>query len=405
MRRTGGFVNVAVLCCEDLRDSPIREWARELNLTLFIYADAQAGPQDSMVGEAPDRRPRWFENFARNGNVEAAVLEDHDRFGFERTVAIGECDVLRAARLRAALKLPGQTVESALAFRDKAEMKKRWAERGVPTAPYAVPDSALALIEFRRRHGLPLFAKPRASTEGLGATPIADEAAWTDFLERGFSAPTAFSECEPNFLIETMVQGRLFHVDGCVAEGSLRAIVASRYAPVKAPDGRRIARGSVTLVRESQDSVALIAATESALAALPAPRDFVFHAELFLTNDGRPLVNEIACRAGAGKIASTVRITTGIDLARFGFFSQIQTGQEALARSSGLRIAPSAAFALLLPGQNLRAPSAKSLSRAIDYSGEGAGGAIAAAAAFGGDTPDHAFRDALTFATDCVVIS
>lgn len=52
----------------------------------------------------------------------------------ERVVSNAEQDVLRVAELRDALGLPGMSTKLALAFRDKLEMKRLFAEAGLAIA-------------------------------------------------------------------------------------------------------------------------------------------------------------------------------------------------------------------------------------------------------------------------------
>lgn len=56
--------------------------------------------------------------------VELKAAELHKKYGFSRIVYQAEQDVLRAAQIRELLGLAGQSVETALRFRDKVIMKE-----------------------------------------------------------------------------------------------------------------------------------------------------------------------------------------------------------------------------------------------------------------------------------------
>lgn len=87
----------------------------------------------------------FFENYENNGNVDLQAIELHKKYNFTHITYLAEQDIIRAARLRyhtnhnkgrkrkntkivltfsrEYLGLPGQSMDSALCFRDKVIMK------------------------------------------------------------------------------------------------------------------------------------------------------------------------------------------------------------------------------------------------------------------------------------------
>ena len=90
--------------------------------------------------------------------IEVTFLDDYDapeveQIVYNTCVALGadvlisttEADVIRCARVRDRLGLPGQSLESAIAFRDKLQMKTLIGQAGVSVASMARGDDMLGL--------------------------------------------------------------------------------------------------------------------------------------------------------------------------------------------------------------------------------------------------------------------
>jgi hypothetical protein len=336
-------MNVAILLGEDLAQYPVGDWVEGGAHRVFLLAD-----RDAQTARMPEcRRSRapvfLFHGFMHNGLVERRILDLHERFGLQRVIALGESDVLRAARLRQRLGLPGQTLDSATAYRDKPTMKQWLRKSGVPTTPFRPLRSPLDLIEFHNEYSLPLFIKPRSAAGGQGVTALRSPRDLQRFLTRGFRPRILYSEYAEEYLVETFVEGRLYHVDGAVIDGKPALIVPSRYL---APD---LPRCSCTLDRADPLHDRLVDLTARALRALPSPNDFSFHAEVFHTASGELWINEIAARTGGGQINAAVRVVSGLDLNRLTVVAQIDP-RSARDQLAGARPqAPCAGFSLLSP--------------------------------------------------------
>jgi biotin carboxylase len=137
-------------------------------------------------------------------------------------VALIEQDLIRAARLRHALGLTtGQSLSSALRFRDKILMKQVLSGAGLRVPTFAAADSAVDVLQFVHTHGLPVVVKPRAGHSSIGAVVLRDE----EGLKRWVQALSA-SCCESGGVdrplgldVERFVPGQMYHIDGLVLNG------------------------------------------------------------------------------------------------------------------------------------------------------------------------------------------
>ena len=208
-----------------------------------------------------------------------------------RIISSAETDVLRAAKLRSALSLPGQDLASATAYRDKFYMKSLLAQSGLPVAPMREVTKAYDLRNFVRAHGLPIVVKPRAGGGSVGVKVLADE--------KGVDRLGAQLSNNASLIVETFIDGDFFTVDGLMAGGHVLQMWPSRTSPnlLTVAEGRPLLSwmlpGKDELNRRIRDFV------EAVVRSLPSPSEVTaFHAEVFHTTADRLVLCEIACRPG-----------------------------------------------------------------------------------------------------------
>lgn len=224
----------------------------------------------------------------------------------ERILTTAESDVLRAARLRHRLGLPGQTEASALAYRDKHVMKTLAGAAGVPVAPMRMVHAGAELADFADEHGLPVVVKAVDGVACLGQRVLTDP---TSLREPAGPWPAPL-------LAEAWIEGDTFHVDGVMAGGAVLFGRPSRYLNSQ----WLTHHGSAPLVSgmlAADDPLfaRLQQAVRDVVRALPAPEGAcAFHAEFFRTADDRIVLCEIACRAGGGSIVEAFELATGVNL-------------------------------------------------------------------------------------------
>nr|ACH85565.1 NikS-like protein [Actinomyces sp. Lu 9419] len=225
--------------------------------------------------------------------------------GVTRVLSTAEVDIVRAARLRERLGLPGQSVESATAFRDKHVMKTAAAAAGVRTAEMALVDGPAGLLEFAERVGCPVVVKPVDGAGSIGVRVVGDEVA----------ARTCELSSDRRWLAEQYLTGRLCHVDGLMAWGLVLLSRESVYLHSNLDTvARSVPSSSAMLPTEDPLAVQLRAQTAAVVAALPpVPDPTAFHAEFF-AEPGGPVLCEIACRPGGCGIVESVELSTSVNL-------------------------------------------------------------------------------------------
>ncbi len=269
-----------------------------------------AGPVDDPAADLAGYT--WIqpvESYLDNCQVEYHAEALHRQFGFDHVLAMSEFDLTRAARLRERWGLPGQTLDSAVAYRDKLVMKTRLAAAGVPVADFRAIDDPSQLMDFCAEAGYPVVVKPRRGASSVGVRVIDDEAGLLKFLGPG--SPLA-GDRPADLLAERFVPGEMFHVDGVVRDGRVIQCWPSATTPcLDLVHGRALLSSMV----EPNDPLLgpLVDITTAALTALPTPEVSLFHAEVFRTPDGGLVLNEIGCRVGGGRIRDVVRSAFGVD--------------------------------------------------------------------------------------------
>ncbi|MFF1508322.1 ATP-grasp domain-containing protein [Streptomyces sp. NPDC058326] len=306
-------MNYLILNRSALAIRPYREWIGEGH-RLVLLTDARALSADDTV--RAEQLASFDETVALaeyhdSVAVEREALRLHAEFGFDEIIALSEFDLLRAARLRELLELPGQTERSAAAFRDKLVMKDLLAAAGVPLAPYAAVPDATSLVRFTREHGFPVVVKPRRGGGSMGVEVLHDENELWDYATR---FPGLGTDDPSPLLVESYVEHELFHIDGLLVDGEIQLIWPSSQGTTTCLgmlEGQMLHSAMLDADDPRLDDLRTL--TTTALDTLPTPPTTIFHAEIFGTPDGL-LFNEIACRMAGGRIEEQIRLGFGVHL-------------------------------------------------------------------------------------------
>ncbi len=259
--------------------------------------------------------------------VELLAFEAHANAKFSRVAGTGELGVLRAARLREALDLPGQSVASALAYRDKVLMKTLCSRQGIRVPRFRAIDGPSDLLSFVRSVGLPIVLKPRAGAGSIDARLIKTDGELRAVMER---LPAGTLGLSMGLIAEEFINGQMYTVNGYATPGGgIRLAWPASYMERGNLDivlyegcvaGEFLLAPGDPLVRRMQEF------TESCLRALPWPADgFVFHLELFLEDaTGELVLCEVACRQGGANISDVYDFAFGVNLLELSL--RLQTG-------------------------------------------------------------------------------
>ncbi|MGV9251411.1 ATP-grasp domain-containing protein [Streptomyces sp. NPDC003697] len=300
--------DVLVLVDSDHADTPYDKWAAEAGVRAHLLVSRARYPQYRHVPGA-----QVFDDYASGGGVERAALELADSVPLTAVVARAEGDLLRAARLREVLGVPGQDRSSALAFRDKVVMKSLVRERGLEVPEFAAVRTPADLLAFVRHHGYPVVVKPALGSGSTGTQVLHGPGDVDALLAAGLPD-------DPE--VERFVEGTMHVVDGLVVDGRMRAAFVSRYVNdcLSFRAGGHL--GSVQLTRDDPLTPRLVDYARQVLALLPTPDRTTFHLEVFHTPDDRLVLCEVASRTGGALTAPAVRAASGIDLDKEWFLAQ-----------------------------------------------------------------------------------
>jgi hypothetical protein len=277
----------------------------------------ESQPQVSTLFDEVIAIPGGFGDFLDSSLVEEAAFRLHRKQPLTRVVATGEIGVLRAARFRAAVGLPGQSVDSALAYRDKVLMKTLCARMGVRVARYKKIGSPSDLVGFAGLVGFPIVLKPRAGAGSIDTRLIRTEEEMWSVLA---GLPAATVGVGMNLLAEEFINGQLYHVNGyATGDGDIGLVWPASYLERGNLDSvlnEGTAAGEYLLDSSDPRVGPMQAFTEKCLRALPWPEHgFAFHLELFEEDATRDLVLcEVACRQGGGSIVDIYDLGFGVDL-------------------------------------------------------------------------------------------
>ncbi|MFE0461429.1 ATP-grasp domain-containing protein [Kitasatospora sp. NPDC058965] len=303
------MLNVLILNRSRLTKYPFRQWlGPQARLTVLTHARGLAEHGAASAAEAADYDAiHLVDGYDHAPQVEQLAHRLHAERPFDALLALSEFDVLRAARLREVLGIPGQRYDSALAYRDKAVMKDHWRAAGVPAAAHTAVEQVSDLLAAADDWGYPLVVKPRLGSGSTGVAVLRDRAELDDWLDRHWRPG---SRDRSPWLAEAFVDGEMYHLDGVFDGERAEFNWPSATTPLLA---HHRAGALVDVLVDPADPLVpgLRELTVRALRALPGPRWTVFHAEVWRTADGRLLLNEIASRPGGGLIPQTVRAAFG----------------------------------------------------------------------------------------------
>ncbi|MFR0352428.1 ATP-grasp domain-containing protein [Streptomyces sediminimaris] len=342
--------SVLVLVDSDYADTPYDKWSAEAGVRPSLLVSARRYPQYRHVPGA-----RSFTAYATGGDVERAALAGAPAV----VVARSEADVLRAARLRELLGVPGQDLASALAFRDKVLMKTLLRERGVSVPEFAPVRMPLDLVAFLRAHPYPVVVKPAFGSGSTGTHVLRDDADLAALLAAGLPEHAQ---------VEEFVEGVMYVVDGLVVAGEPRALFVSRYLNDCLSYRAGVHLGSVQLTRDDPLVDRLTGYARHVLGRLPTPRCTAFHLEVFRTPADELVLCEVASRTGGALTSPAVRAATGFDLDQEWFLAQVKGAAHPVRKVNGAAPGRSAGWVVFYPASGTLAglPSAAPPSYVVE---------------------------------------
>lgn len=241
------------------------------------------------------------------------LLADND---ISNIVTHYETDFIAAATARESFKLRGQTVQSAEAFRDKAIMKRLCEEAQIRVPKFkaftkseGLASTTASVLQY---FDLPVVVKP---IDGLGS-------AATFLVHTESELQYGISESDNTFLVEELIEGDLYHVDGIVENDEVLFNCSSKYfgTTLNFLEGKAV--GSHILVQSSELSQRLKRFSNRVLSALPKPEKLTFNCEMFITPANEIIFGEIASRPPGALVPQVINHVYGFNI------NKIHIGQQ-----------------------------------------------------------------------------
>lgn len=220
-------------------------------------------------------------------------------------LSIHEFDLVKSGMIRDYLGIEGQSEESAIAFRDKVIMKNI-ASKVIKTPKYQRIKNIIDIVEFIKENDYPVIIKPIDGAASTGIFKIENDNQLRSFLEKG--------KIE-ELIIETFVEGDIYHIDGLYENGKVVFSYPSKYVTPCLDFQSNKTLASYMLHPNNPMLTRLNKAVGDILNVLPTPKNCIaFHAEIFHTPEDELVFCEIASRVGGAKIVDVIEHATGINI-------------------------------------------------------------------------------------------
>ena len=320
---------MAILCLGRSIKIDFAQWLKDRDEALFL------------IGSLPFPSQHLYQAVKRlndldvGSQAETTALDWAVQTKFSRILPHSEFDLIRAARLREHLGIAGQSLESAIAYRDKVVMKEHMTRAGIAVAHFKRVQSSLDVLAFIDQHGFPCVVKPVDGCSSKGVRVIRNRSD----LAQVFNEPTL-----EGYMIETFIKGQMFHVNGVVTDSGSAFFAPCAYINGSLDFQNAGTFGSRTLEPETPLARRLVAFTKSVIAALPETSPLGFHAEIFQTPDDRLLLCEIAARTAGSLTGELIEHSYAINIhqawirACAGIEDPLPTGRSPTSFAASIRV-------------------------------------------------------------------
>lgn len=318
-------MSIVILDREGNNKRPYLEWLGNLKLEDKLYIIGYEETSNSFNY----KNSIGFYNFESNLAVESFIFKLHRTDPIKHLFAFEEGTIIRAAVIRERLNINGQSVSSAIQYRDKYIMKKVLNKSGIGVPNFRKINHFMDIITFIDEYGFPCILKPRLKWASKGIIKLNS---YQDvFMLEG-------EDILSDYMIEKYVKGRLFHVDGLRTSDKMYFSCISEYIE-NCFDSFSKNEGLTTVMidEDSQLWNPLKNYVETIFSILETPSNCPFHAEIFLeesTND--LLLCEIASRSIGGDFTKNIERTYGVNLDKFYLLGELDRLEHTL-KPKGMR--------------------------------------------------------------------
>jgi S-sulfo-L-cysteine synthase (3-phospho-L-serine-dependent) len=155
-----------------------------------------------------------------------AVKEVDARQPLDALLSVAEYEVVPAAEAARQLGLPGPDPDAVRIARNKADQRRRWAERGVPIPEFRAVTTVAQAVRAAEEIGLPCVVKPADETSGAFVVRCTTVAEVVDGFRAVVAKPTnrRGQPRHPEVLVEECLVGFEVSVEVLAEAGSVRVL-------------------------------------------------------------------------------------------------------------------------------------------------------------------------------------
>lgn len=266
-------------------------------------------------------RREWIEPFVAEqlvvdlGSTEDVLrvaLAAHRRTAFDGVFTYDEFQVPLCAMVAERLGLPGISQAAALRCRDKREMRRAFADAGVPSARSDMAATADQAARLAARFGYPVIVKPRNIGGSIGVARADDEKSLRALFRIAAEASYPLTETLPGVLVEEYLDGPDFSVESVVSHGRVEICGITEKTVGLAP--YFVSLGHLSRPVGSRPEHARIREVVLAAHTALGVEYGATHAEVRMTPTG-PRMVEVAARLAGDHIPYITMLASGVDQA------------------------------------------------------------------------------------------
>ncbi|CAF1535316.1 unnamed protein product, partial [Adineta steineri] len=247
-------------------------------------------------------------------NIRETLYELFEKYKYTKLIAPRETDLLLAGELRDKYGINGQTLFSAMCFRDKVLMKTILQKSNIRVPKFKLIQNQKDIDDYliETNHIYPVVIKPTSMSGSRDVTIIKSYDEIHEWLNKyDFNSNT--------WQIEEYISGDFYHIDGLIQDGNVISIWPSKYVRPCAEISYEKLDCSYIIPHDHFLLQPLCLFTKNVLHELQLHSQYklnsAFHMELFYSNNNNEIVFcEVASRVGGCRIHENWSRTFDIDL-------------------------------------------------------------------------------------------
>lgn len=257
-----------------------------------------------------------FDNYLDDNAIITKALTLNTECNFSHVISVSEFDVIRSAKLREILNIPGQHYLSADAYRNKLFMKELLKNSSINVPEFSSVISKEQVDEFIKLNDFPVVIKPIYGTGSQSTFIINEQEDVDEFFKYNNNQIS-------NFEIEKFIDGEMFHIDGLVLNGEIKYSFVSKYFTGCLEFKKNKPVSSYLLDKDNPLNKELKKQVKETINILPEIKNSSFHVEFFVTPSKKIYFCEIASRTGGGEIGKSIEYASGILLNKETILNQL----------------------------------------------------------------------------------